>query len=91
MNRHDHAILLVARDLAGASSDGAGAEYDALAEWLRWRVHDGWQPSCDPRRAYDRAVRKTAICALRLYLGDRYDSIEGDDGVEVIVMRRARA
>lgn len=56
------------------SGDGVGdAELGVLADWLVWRVTDGWQATSSFKavhwRAYDNAVRMLCRCAVMMAMG----------------------
>lgn len=75
---HQHSVVETSATLAAAASGSLegyeSATLDTLAEWLRWRIEDGWEGSFITRtKSYDASVREMAREALRLYAQPQTD------------------
>jgi len=73
---HQHSVVEAASTLAAAASGSLeghdDAQMDALADWLRWRIADGWEDSSfESVKAYDQCVRMMAKEALTLHVNSR--------------------
>lgn len=72
--RHEHAVLDVVIEIRGSLS-GTGdplprTELQHYADWLTWRLNEGWTPSAPGWEAFESAVRRLAASALGLALAE---------------------
>lgn len=76
-DRFRHSVLdvcnIIHTTITGSGDGISDAELGVLADWLVWRITDGWRPTSSSMplhwRAYDNAVRMLGRGAVMIAMG----------------------